>query len=139
MTISQKRKEKIRHRAKYHCEYCKRSEEIMATNFEVDHIVPVSKGGTDDDDNLACACRDCNAHKSNREMCLDPETNNDTPIFNPRNQVWENHFQWSQDGIQLTGLSIIGRAIINCLYLNNERLQNARKGWRKLGWTPPQN
>lgn len=61
MTVSQQQKQDIRRRAKYHCEYCKRSEEIVATTFEIDHILPVSKGGLDDNDNLCCACRDCNA------------------------------------------------------------------------------
>ena len=65
MTVSQKQKRVVRQRAKYHCEYCKRSEKIIATNFEVDHIIPISKSGTDDIDNLCCACRDCNARKSN--------------------------------------------------------------------------
>lgn len=101
MTISKKQKERIRARAKFHCEYCKRSEEIMATNFEVDHIIPQSKGGTDDDDNLCCACRDCNAFKANRENCIDPDTDNHVPIFNPRTDKWSQHFEWNIEGTNL--------------------------------------
>lgn len=35
---------------------------------EVDHIVPASKGGTNDPSNLACACRRCNRHKGAAEI-----------------------------------------------------------------------
>ena len=43
------------------CVYCK---EAVAT--EVDHIVPLSKGGTNDRENLAPACRPCNVKKGSR-------------------------------------------------------------------------
>jgi 5-methylcytosine-specific restriction endonuclease McrA len=33
---------------------------------EVDHIVPRSKGGSDDPSNLVCACKHCNAAKGAR-------------------------------------------------------------------------
>ena len=33
----------------------------------IDHIVPVSKGGSNDLDNLICACWQCNSTKSNSE------------------------------------------------------------------------
>lgn len=33
---------------------------------ELDHVVPLSKGGTHTKDNVRCACRKCNANKSNK-------------------------------------------------------------------------
>lgn len=33
----------------------------------VDHIIPLSKGGTDDPENLRRACRSCNCSRRNRE------------------------------------------------------------------------
>jgi len=36
----------------------------------IDHIVPVSKGGTDDLDNLVCACWRCNTAKSDQDDSL---------------------------------------------------------------------
>lgn len=37
-------------------------------NLSIDHHVPRSKGGSDDDDNLFTACRMCNSKKSNKTL-----------------------------------------------------------------------
>lgn len=56
------------------CWYCGRSGQYYSTWYKrqpfhdglhIDHIVPVSCGGTDDLDNLALACPPCNRAKSN--------------------------------------------------------------------------
>lgn len=49
-------------RNNYTCQYCGK-EETIDTNFNVDHIIPVSKGGGDDLNNLQCACDMCNRAK----------------------------------------------------------------------------
>lgn len=36
------------------------------TSLEVDHIVPMSRGGTDDDENLQTLCKPCNSSKKDR-------------------------------------------------------------------------
>lgn len=52
------------------CVWCGRSVnngvELSAVKATVDHVVPVSKGGSDEMDNLVTACAECNAGKSNR-------------------------------------------------------------------------
>lgn len=46
------------------CFYC--GTEIVKTgNWHVDHVIPVSRGGTDEMSNLEAACVDCNTKKSN--------------------------------------------------------------------------
>lgn len=52
----------IHERDKYLCAYCGTGE----GPFEVDHVVPVSRGGGDDHDNLCLACKPCNRAKSNK-------------------------------------------------------------------------
>ena len=47
----------------YRCQMCGVTAKDGAT-LEIDHITPVSKGGTNDADNLQVLCRDCNAGKS---------------------------------------------------------------------------
>jgi uncharacterized protein YdaU (DUF1376 family) len=49
-------------RDRYICTYCK----LRSKNLECDHIIPVSRGGSNDDSNLTTACRKCNRRKSNK-------------------------------------------------------------------------
>lgn len=57
-------KESIKRRDGYRCKYCGRT---MAdgVSLEVDHIIPVSRGGRSEPSNLQTLCWDCNRGKSN--------------------------------------------------------------------------
>ena len=61
-SIGKRRRFEILKRDSFTCRYCG----CMAPEavLRVDHIIPVSKGGTDDDANLTTACHPCNAGKS---------------------------------------------------------------------------
>lgn len=48
------------------CLYCGRRP--PAVTLQVDHIVPTSKGGSDDESNLATSCSDCNLGKSDKDL-----------------------------------------------------------------------
>ena len=52
-------------RAASRCELCGVSSEVRA--LQVDHIIPRSRGGTDDLSNLQSLCYSCNAKKGNRD------------------------------------------------------------------------
>jgi len=44
--------------------------------LQIDHIVPVSRGGTSEDDNLRVLCKSCNESKGNREQSdIEPTSN----------------------------------------------------------------
>lgn len=50
-------------RDKFTCRYCGMSSPDVV--LELDHIIPVASGGTDDEMNLATSCAQCNSGKSN--------------------------------------------------------------------------
>lgn len=60
-SISTMRRLKIMLRDGGHCLHCASAEDLS-----IDHIVPVSKGGSDDDDNLQTLCGRCNSSKKDR-------------------------------------------------------------------------
>lgn len=68
MTIPLSMRFQILERDSFTCRFCgKRAPE---TELEVDHVVPRSKGGSDDTSNLVTACRDCNRGKGDRTIDL---------------------------------------------------------------------
>jgi hypothetical protein len=44
------------------CQYC--SAAVLVSDFHCDHVVPVTQGGSNDPDNLVCACPPCNLSKA---------------------------------------------------------------------------
>ncbi|MEA5467720.1 HNH endonuclease signature motif containing protein [Spirulina sp. 06S082] len=110
MPISKSLYEKVRQRAKYRCEYCHYPEILSASPLSIDHLQPQSLGGTNQFDNLALACRRCNERRYNFTTGIDPETKEETRLFNPRNDAWRDNFIWTADGMQVIGITNIGRA-----------------------------
>jgi len=51
-------------RDNYTCKYCG----IRGGKLEVDHIIPISSGGTDDPNNLITSCRRCNRQKGGKSI-----------------------------------------------------------------------
>jgi hypothetical protein len=131
----------LRHRvavqARHRCGYCLTSEAIVGTPMEIDHIIPQSLGGPTEEDNLWLACSLCNDHKSDRIAALDALTGTIVRLFDPRHQVWREHFAWTAEGDRLIGLTPTGRATIAALHLNRSSLVKARQAWVSVGWHPP--
>ena len=127
----------VRQRANHLCEYCHTSERWQYVPFTIDHIVPLSKGGSDEPDNLALACFHCNRRKADKLTALDPNSGEEVPLFNPRRDVWSEHFIWSSDGLFIIGLTATGRATVEALELNRERVINIRAADRMVGRHPP--
>jgi hypothetical protein len=105
--------------------------------MHVEHIVPVAAGGASTEKNLWLACPLCNGHKGVQIHAIDPLSGDTVPLFNPREQVWSDHFVWSEDGTQIVGVSPCGRATVAALRLNNAHLLAARRRWVLAGWHPP--
>ena len=80
-------------RAQKRCEYCHAPEEVFNFAFEVEHLFPQSRGGSDELDNLALSCYACNRFKSDFVTGFDEVIQQDVALFNPRRDLWEEHFQ----------------------------------------------
>lgn len=65
-TISKRLRFEVFKRDSFTCQYC--SSKPPKVPLEVDHIIPVSKNGGNEIDNLITACFDCNRGKSNIEL-----------------------------------------------------------------------
>ena len=137
--IAKELREQIRTADNGRCAYCQTSEANSGIPLTHDHIQPRAKGGQTTFENLCQACRPCNEHKSDLTEAIDPSTGETVPLFNPRLQRWSDHFEWSADGIQIIGLTMIGRATVIALQMNNVTIVPARRRWAEAGWHPPIN
>jgi hypothetical protein len=109
----------VRERAQNACEYCHLyQDDSPLAALHVEHIIPRIHGGTDDPDNLALACVDCNLHKGTNLTGIDPQRNEVTALFHPRRQSWTEHFELQ--GVYLVGKTAIGRTTIRVLSINSE-------------------
>lgn len=135
--IPVKLRRRVAEQARYRCGYCLSQEAVLGRPMEIDHLFPRSLGGTTTEDNLWLACSFCNERKLNRFLVVDPETGASVKIFNPRQQVWEEHFAWLEGATLIGGKTAIGRATVAALRLNHSNLILARKLWAAAGWHPP--
>lgn len=123
----------VAQRAAHRCEYCHAPEAIFNFPFEVEHIFPLSRGGNDDERNLALACRACNVHKADDLTGIDEQTNSRSHLFNPRRDRWEEHFTLEIETGAIHGLTSIGRASVWRLQMNHPMQLAARLRWIQLG------
>ncbi len=119
----------VRERAGDRCEYCQLSQEQSPfAKLQIEHIRARKHGGADGPENLALACVDCNLCKGPNLAGIDPESDAITPLFNPRNEDWEEHFEWN--GVRIEGKTAIGRTTVAVLSLNHEDRLEVRLAWR---------
>jgi hypothetical protein len=136
-TIPTALRKKISMLAQYRCGYCLTQEVIVGMPMVIDHIIPEAKGGLNDELNLWLACRRCNEYKGVQVDCLDEKTGETVPLFNPRTDNWDQHFEWVKVGIEIQGKTSIGRATTIALNLNNDYTVRSRKRWVSVNWHPP--
>jgi len=107
----------VRARAADCCEYCQRRQsDSPLIPLQIEHILPRKHGGSDDLENLALACAECNLHKGSNLTGIDPETSLVTPLFDPRRDSWDTHFRWN--GLFIEGRTPIGRTTVRVLAMN---------------------
>ncbi len=128
----------VRYITKNRCGYCLSPQKLVMARLEIEHIIPVSNGGGSEESNLWLACPLCNSHKAGKIEAIDPVTDEVVPLFNPRTQVWMEHFAWSEDGIRILGKTPVGRATVKALCLDSDfDALEVRSYWVQAGWHPP--
>lgn len=123
-------------RAGHRCEYCHAPEAIFNFPFEVEHVVPVSRGGANEENNLALSCRSCNLRKATHTIGVDPQNEQAARLFHPREETWNAHFTIDQESDEIRGLTPEGRATVTRLDMNSPTQCAARRQWRRLGIFP---
>lgn len=107
----------VEDRAGGRCEYCRIAQQDEPFfRFHVDHIVARQHGGETVPENLALACHFCNRHKGPNLTSIDPHTGDLVPLFHPRSDVWNEHFECFGDMIR--GRTAVGRATATLLCMN---------------------
>jgi hypothetical protein len=125
-------KARVRRRARNRCEYCKLSQaDSPLAPLHVEHIIPKVHGGTDDEDNLALACIDCNLHKGTNLTGIDPKTGVVKGLFHPRRERWEAHF--GRRGIYIVGKTAVGRTTVRVLQINSDEQLALRSSSAAVG------
>jgi hypothetical protein len=120
----------VRSRAADRCEYCRLPESYFTGLFQIEHIVARSHGGSDEDHNLALACRHCNLHKGPNLSGIDPLSSELTRLFNPRTDKWVEHFA-VENGV-VRGLTAVGRTTMYVLDMNTDRRIELRRAMHEL-------
>ncbi|MBX2889729.1 MAG: HNH endonuclease [Saprospiraceae bacterium] len=87
----------VAERANYQCAYCLLPQHIAGFQFEIDHIVSIKHRGSSSPDNLAFSCPICNGNKGS-DLGTFVE-NQLVRFFNPRKDVWSEHFELSHGKI----------------------------------------
>lgn len=136
-TISESLRQLVTARANGRCEYCQSPESFATERFSIEHIQPRSLDGLTVAENLALACQGCNGHKATKTTAIDAETQTSVSLFHPRQNIWQEHFAWSEDHLQIIGLTATGRATIEALHLNRTSLLNLRRALVAINEHPP--
>lgn len=95
-------------RADFRCEYCLVREVVSFYRFHLEHIKSRKHGGATILENLAYSCPECNAHKGTDVGTFMDDDEHLIRFFNPRRDLWPEHFEIDDAGI--FGTTEIGKA-----------------------------
>jgi hypothetical protein len=133
--VNQALEQAVRARAGGLCEYCHAAERHYIERFQIDHVVARQHGGPTVSDNLALCCLPCNLKKGPNIGSIDPATGMRVDLFNPRQDAWNDHFEWH--GALLVARTPVGRATLNLLELNRATDVHVRQALLVEGEFPP--
>jgi hypothetical protein len=82
------------------------------------------------------SCRSCNVFKSNFLFGIDENGFESERLFNPREDIWVEHFKVDLKTFEIIGTTKIGFGTINRLKINSKIQLSARNQWYKLDLFP---
>ena len=135
--ISVELQRRVRERFANICAYCRTAEDLTATTFEFEHIVPLSAGGAMAFENLCLSCPMCNRYKSDRLLAPDALAQTEVPLFHPHRHRWADHFSWKDEFTEVIGLTSVGRASVAALKMNRPQMIRVRRMWVAMNEHPP--
>lgn len=116
---SRNRARKVKERllkADPHCHYCRK--ELKRPDARLDHKIPLSRGGTNEDSNLVLACESCDRSKGDAMPAEFAATGVDAPDGEPIQEFAINEIVYYEDG----GLGLISTAMLRdgkwCYYVD---------------------
>src|SRR5687767_10339452 len=119
----------VAQRAAHRCEYCQAPEAVFNFPFEVEHVTPPGRRGQDIESNWALSCRSCNLYKSMHIDGVDPDSEIPARLFDPRRDVWTNHFRVTLENGRIVGITDVGRATVARLQMNTAAQLQAPHQW----------
>ncbi|MCD9187781.1 MAG: HNH endonuclease [Pyrinomonadaceae bacterium] len=124
--INEKVRTFVETRAEGICEYCLIN--ISDTYFggEIDHIISLKHGGKSVEENLAVTCQPCNRNKGSDLGSISIVSNELVRFFNPRKDIWCEHFKLV--GAEIVSLSEIGEVTAKIFGFNDDERVLERKG-----------
>lgn len=133
--ISDLIRRQVSERAECRCEYCLMPEKFLASIFHIDHIRSRKHGGKTVLINLAYACPHCNQNKgSDIAAFIDDENELTVRFFNPRKDVWRDHFDINEG--EILAKTKIGKATIDILDFNQPERIMLRQALISIGQYP---
>ncbi|MBC5796854.1 HNH endonuclease [Sphaerospermopsis sp. LEGE 00249] len=123
--ISANLRQLVIERAQGRCEYCLIHQNFSIYSHEIDHIIAVKHGGKTLSENLALSCLPCNRHKGSDFATLDPKNGEIIRLFNPRLQIWTEHFTIKKG--EIIGITSIGEATSRLLMFNTASRVRSRQ------------
>jgi hypothetical protein len=98
-------------------------------------VIARQHGGQTVAENLALCCGRCNLSKGPNIAGIDPRTGLLTRLFNPRQDLWMEHFRF--DGPVVVGLTDVGRTTVVVLAINQASQVAVRQALLDEGLFPP--
>jgi hypothetical protein len=126
----------VARRADFLCEYCLIHESDTFFGCEVDHILSEKHGGPTQEHNLSYACLFCNRAKGSDIASLSPDSGSLVRFFNPRIDLWADHFELDSEGIVITPRAEIGEATVRIFGFNRAERLLERSALKLVGRYP---